>query len=339
MTSTSTVAAVDFGSGVSQAWQVVATSVPRLLGFLLILVIGWFVAKFLAKAVNAVLERVGFDRVVERGGVKTALARSKYDASDIIAKLVYYAILLITLQIAFGVWGSNPVSQLLSDIVAWLPRAAVAIVIVVVAAAVAKAARDFIANTMGGLSYGKVLATAASVFIVGLGVIAALNQVGIATTVTTPVLITVLATIGGIAVVGVGGGLIKPMQQRWTQWLDRAEHEIPRMREHVEANTARHQAEQQRAADHQRLLAHSTHGAHSAQPAPPPQAGPQPSQYPQEPQYGQGQFTQDPPPQAGHYQGTIPPQPTGGRQYPGAQAPQQPAQHFPHPNDGQPNQY
>ena len=45
--------------------------------------------------------------------------------------------------------------------------------------------------------------------------IAALNQVGIATTVTQPVLIAVLATVAGILIVGVGGGLVRPMQQRW----------------------------------------------------------------------------------------------------------------------------
>ncbi|GLZ43457.1 hypothetical protein [Actinokineospora sp. NBRC 105648] len=229
-------AAVDIGAGFSDAWRMVITFVPRLLGFALILVVGWFVAKFVAKLVDRVLERVGFDRVVERGGVKQLLARSNHDASDIIAKLVYYAILLITLQIAFGVWGANPVSALLTDIVAWLPRAAVAILIIVVAAAIARAAKDFLGNVLGGLSYGRLLATSASVFILALGVIAALNQIGVATTVTMPVLIAVLATAGGIAVVGVGGGLIRPMQSRWETWLDRAGEEIPRVREHLESH-------------------------------------------------------------------------------------------------------
>ena len=48
------------------------------------------------------------------------------------------------------------------------------------------------------------------------GIIAALGKINIATTVTTPVLVTVLATIGGVIVVGFGGGLIKPAQRRWT---------------------------------------------------------------------------------------------------------------------------
>ncbi|SES48708.1 mechanosensitive ion channel family protein [Actinokineospora terrae] len=232
----SQLAAVDIGAGFSDAWRMVITFVPRLVGFALVLGIGYLVARFAAKVVGKVLARIGFERVVERGGIRRMLARSRFEATDIIAKLVFSAIMLVTLQVAFGVWGANPVSALLSDIVAWLPKAAVALLIVVVAAAIARGVRDFITAVLGGLSYGKALATAASVFIVALGIIAALNQVGIATTVTMPVLITVLATAGGIAIVGVGGGLVKPMQRRWEGWLDRAEHEIPKMREHMEAH-------------------------------------------------------------------------------------------------------
>ncbi|MFS8104587.1 hypothetical protein LFM09_46545 [Lentzea alba] len=226
---------MDFGQGLTDAWRAVATFVPKLAAFLLILVIGWLVAKAVAKLVDKVLERVGFDRLVERGGMKQMLARSKYDASDLLSKLVFYALVLITLQIAFGVWGPNPVSELLTGIVAWLPKAAVAIIIVVVAGAIASAVKDFIASALGGLSYGRTLATIASVFIWALGIIAALNQIGVATTVTTPVLIAVLATVGGILVVGMGGGLIRPMQDRWEGWLGRAEQELPQAQAQAEA--------------------------------------------------------------------------------------------------------
>lgn len=211
---------------------------PKAVAFLAILVAGWLIAKAALKIVEKVLERVGFDRAVERGGVRRALSRSRYDASDIVAKLVYYALLLFTLQLAFGIWGPNPISDLLGAVIAWLPRAFVAIVIVVVSAAIASAVKDIISGALGGLSYGRVLATTASVFILGLGVIAALNQIGVATAVTTPVLIAVLATIGGILVVGVGGGLIRPMQSRWEGWLTRAEQESQLIAEHARAYRA-----------------------------------------------------------------------------------------------------
>ncbi|MEU9825192.1 mechanosensitive ion channel family protein [Micromonospora chersina] len=228
----------NFGDAVGDAFRSVMLFLPKAVAFIAILVVGWLIAKAVLKIVDKVLERVHFDRAVERGGIKTALARSKYDASDIVAKLAYYAVLLVTLQLAFGIWGPNPISDLIHGVVAWLPRAFVAIVIVVVAAAIAKAVKDIISSALGGLSYGRVLANIASVFILGLGVIAALNQIGVATTVTTPVLIAVLATVGGILVVGVGGGLVRPMQSRWENWLARAEEESRTIATHARAYQA-----------------------------------------------------------------------------------------------------
>ncbi|WP_169077062.1 mechanosensitive ion channel family protein [Microcella alkalica] len=204
---------------------------PKLLLFIVILVVGLIVAKLIAKGLDKLLERVGFDRLVERGGVKRVLDRSKFDASDIIAKIVYYTLVLFVLQFAFGVFGPNPVSDLLEGIIAFLPRIIVAIIIIIVAAAIAAGAKTLIQGMLGGLSYGRVIANIASVFILFLGITAALNQVDIATTVTTPVLITVLAIIGGVIIVGAGGGLIKPMQSRWEAWLNKAEAEAPRIKQ------------------------------------------------------------------------------------------------------------
>ena len=229
---------VDIDGPLTDMWRTVLLVAPKLLAFLAILLIGWLVATGLRNVVNQVLERVGFDRAVERGGIGRALQRTRYDASDILAKLVYYAVLLFTLQLAFGVWGPNPISDLIEGVVAWLPKAAVAIIIIVVAAAIASAVRDLVTGALGGLSYGRLLANLAAWFIIGLGAIAALNQVGIATTVTTPVLIAVLASIAGILIVGVGGGLVRPMQQRWDRWLGRLEVESEAIREQARAYAA-----------------------------------------------------------------------------------------------------
>ena len=293
-------AAVDFGQGISNAWSTIATFVPKLLAFLLILFIGWLIAKALSKVVDKVLERVGFDRVVERGGINRMMSKSKYDASDIIAKLVYYAVLLIALQMAFGVFGSNPVSTMLTGIVAFLPKAVVAIVIVVVAGAVARAVKDLITNALGGLSYGSLLGTLASVFIWGLGIIAALNQIGVATSVTTPVLITVLATIGGIAIIGVGGGLVRPMQQRWETWLNRAEDEFPQAKAAAEAyQRGKEDASRTGTPTRAQYMAHAG-GAHTATgPIPGGTAGAQHQRMPQ----GYEQYPPDP----GYPQGYMPP--------------------------------
>lgn len=239
------VQAVDFGRGVEDAWSSVAAFVPKLLAFLVILLIGWLVAKSVEKILDKVLERVGFDRWVERGGVKRALANSKYDASSILGRLVYYAILLFTLSVAFGVFGPNPISTYLGAVIGYLPKLFVAILILVIAAAIAAAVKTLIENTLGGLSYGRILATAASALILVIGVTAALNQLQIATAVVNAVLYAALAAIAGIAIVAVGGGGIRPMQQRWERALTRYDQEKPRIAEQArQAPSARQQAQQ-----------------------------------------------------------------------------------------------
>jgi len=235
--------------------------VPLLLLFLVILIVGLIVARLIAKGLEKLLERVGFDRLVERGGVKKALEKSKFDASDIIAKIVYYALVLFVLQFAFGVFGPNPVSDLLAAIIAFLPRLIVAIVIIIIAAAVAAAAKTLIQGTLGGLSYGKIIANIASIFILFIGVIAALNQIGVATTVTTPILITVLAIIGGVIIIGAGGGLIKPMQARWETILNKAAEEAPKVKQ--TADDAPSIAEQAEAAKNRVQSATSTSASNS----------------------------------------------------------------------------
>ena len=95
---------IDLSGGLEAAWANFITFLPRLLIAIGILVAGYFVAKLIERVLNAVLERIGFDRLVERGGIKRALARSRYDASDLLSRLVFYAVLLLVLQFAFGVF-------------------------------------------------------------------------------------------------------------------------------------------------------------------------------------------------------------------------------------------
>ncbi|MET8763806.1 hypothetical protein [Lentzea sp. NPDC004782] len=212
--------------GLGQAWAMVATFVPKLLGFLLVLVIGWFIAKALAKGVQFLLKRIGFERLVDRSGLHGAMKQSPMDATGLIAKLVYYFVLLIALQLAFGVFGaSNPVSTLLNEVIAYLPRIVVAMVLVIVASAIGTALKGLVTGALGARSYTKILGNITYGFVMALGVIAALNQLGIAISVTMPVLIAVLATVAGVIIIGVGGGLVRPMQQRWEGWLNRMQEE------------------------------------------------------------------------------------------------------------------
>ncbi|WP_175410529.1 hypothetical protein [Streptomyces sp. TRM64462] len=227
---TVTTLAVDFQQGLTDAWSRVAQFVPKLVAFLVILAIGWFVSKVIAKVVDRVLRRVGFERLSERAGASRMLENSQYDATGILSRVVYYLLLLVTLQLAFGVFGPNPISGMIDGIVSWLPKALVALVLVVVAMAIANAVRNIVRGVLSGVSYGNTVATAVWAVIVALGVIAALGQAQIATAVTQPVLYAVLATAAGILIVGVGGGAIMPMRQRMERWMATAEQETAKAR-------------------------------------------------------------------------------------------------------------
>jgi hypothetical protein len=209
---------------------------PRALAFVLILVVGWFVAKAIAKLVDKILTKVGFDRAVERGGVGRAMERTDYDASTILAKIVFFTLMLFVLQLAFGIFGPNPISDLLFGVIAFLPNLFVAIVIVVIAAAIASTVRDLVAGAIGGLSYGRVLANVAAGTILVIGVFAALNQIQIAPAIVNGLFYALLAVIAGSAIIAIGGGGIAPMRKQWEKALDRIEEEAPRIRRASQAD-------------------------------------------------------------------------------------------------------
>lgn len=218
---------------ISQSFQNMMDSVvaflPRALAFLAILVVGWFVSKWIGRLVGKLLNRVGLDRVGERSGLRRFTG--KFELSDLLGKLVYFALLLFTLQLAFGAFGNNPVSTLLNQLVGWLPLLFVALVIVVVAFAIANAVFGLVSGMLANTSYGKTVARICQVAIIFFGAVAAFGQVGIATTVTTPIMWTVLSIVAGVTIVGVGGGLIGPMRERWERMLSGAEGEAAKMKE------------------------------------------------------------------------------------------------------------
>jgi hypothetical protein len=257
------IAEVEWSQGIQNAWNDLVQFVPRFIGFLIILIIGYVIAKAISKALSAILERVGFDRAVERGGVKKALAQSKYDASDIVGKLIFYALFLLVLQMAFGVFGPNPISDLIRSVIAYLPRVIVALIIIVVASAIAAAVRELIDASLGGLSYGKTLGNIAGGAILVIGVFAALNELLIAPAIVTGLFYGLLAIIVGSAIIAVGGGGIQPMRQRWTNVLNKYDEEKPKVQEASKGAKQRIEERARQRADQAKQLAPPT-ASHSA---------------------------------------------------------------------------
>ena len=227
--------AVEWSQGIEDAFSDVAAFVPKLFGFLLILIVGYLVVKAIAKIADAALERVGFDEAVERGGIKKAMEKSQYDASDIVSKVIFYGLFLLVLQAAFGVFGDNPVSELITSVIAFIPKALVALAIIVIMSAVAAAAKVMIQGFLGTLPYAKALANVASGAIIAVGFFAALSHLEIAPAIVNGLFYAALALIVGSGIIAIGFGGVQPMQQVWQNSLDKVREEAPRMKEEARA--------------------------------------------------------------------------------------------------------
>lgn len=211
---------------------------PGLVLFLLILVVGYFVAKMMSGVIAKGLEKIGFDKMLERGGIKRAMEASGHHVSAMIGKLLFFVLFLLVLQIAVGVFGeANPISLLLQRVIAFLPNILIAIVIVTVSASMAAVVRDMIGAALGGLSYGKTLATIAGASIVIVGIFAALSQVQVAPHIVDGLFYAMLAIVSGSAIVAIGGGGIAPMRARWDRALQVLEQEVPRVVEEAQGSS------------------------------------------------------------------------------------------------------
>ena len=215
-----------------------------MLGFFLILLIGWFVAKALAKATDALLERVGFDGWVERGSVKAAFDRSKTDASDLIGVIVFWTVFLITLQLAFGIWGPNPISDLLAGVIGYLPNLIVAVIILVIAAMLARVVTDILTPTLGAVQGGETIARLAGLAILVLGIFAALDQLEIAPMIVAGLFYALLVVIVGSLVVAFGGGGIPVAREYLSRWSLRASDTARDIRQNADVDAGRREAEQ-----------------------------------------------------------------------------------------------
>jgi hypothetical protein len=231
--------AIDFEGGFEQAWETIVVFVPKLFGFLLIIGLGYLVAKALGNLTDKVLERVGFDRWLESGSLRPAFQRTSLDGSDLLGKVVFWAVFLIALQLGFGVFGPNPVSELIQGIVAYLPNIFVAVVILVIAAALGKFVSDLLTPMLSRVSGGRAMAAGAGGAIFVIGVFAALDQLEVAPTVVNGLFYGLLAIVVGSAIVAIGVGGI-PVARRWLERAaGRIESKASEIKENADPNATR----------------------------------------------------------------------------------------------------
>ncbi|MEL6890221.1 MAG: hypothetical protein AAFP84_01390 [Actinomycetota bacterium] len=219
--------AIEWSQGLEDAWSDVATFVPKLAGAIVVFLIGWFVARIIRKIVVRVLNKVGFDRYVDQAGIGAPIERAGYPNSvDLIGKIVYFGLMLLVLQLTVGVFGDTAISEAIDDMVAFLPKLVVAIVIVIITGVIANAVRELIAPAVAHLGSGELLKKAAFVAIWLIGGFAALDQLEVAADVVDTLFQTIVYSLGFIIVIKFGvGGIWAARDRFWPAVYDQVASE------------------------------------------------------------------------------------------------------------------
>ena len=179
--------------------------IPQLIGAIVILIVGYLVAKLLQAVVGRGLQSIGFDRWMERGGIKQFFdqAQTRETPASVLGTLVFWFVMIIAIVMATDALGIPQVSAVLGQLLAYIPNIIAAILILILAALLA----NFLASVVRGATGSGLLASIARYAIIVYAVFAALTQLGIAVELTAPTFLIVLGAVALATAIafGIGG--------------------------------------------------------------------------------------------------------------------------------------
>ena len=187
----------------------IAEFLPRLAAALGILMAGFAIAKMVERGTDLFLHRIGFDRWMQEGGVTEALERAgtRLDPSSVIAKLVFWTVMLLVIVLAASALRIEAVSVLFADLLAYIPNVISAVIVLVLGILLGEFVKDLVLASAGGLHGALTLARAAKGAIIFLAAFMAVEQLDIAEDI---VLVFFIAVVGSAALAaaiafGLGG--------------------------------------------------------------------------------------------------------------------------------------
>ena len=203
------IAGIDFEGPIEDAVSDIATFIPKLVVFLLVLLIGMFIAKWIRRAVVSLLRTVKFDEYIDKAGIGAPLERAGFaDSGRFVAQILYYLIALLVLKLALSSFGdNNPISEALDGMIEFIPKLVIAIAIIIITGLVANAVGNMVRPALADVTYGGTIATIATTAIWIIGGFAALDQIEIASDIVNTLFTTIVGSLGAIMIIkfGVGG--------------------------------------------------------------------------------------------------------------------------------------
>lgn len=173
-------------TSISAALALLLGGIPRVIAFVVIILVGFFIAGILAAVVARVLRTIRFNDMAQRAGISRFVEKMgiNRDASGVLADIVKWFVRLIVLVAAFDALGLPAVSDVLKALLLFLPNLIVALVILVIAGLAAQALSKVVRGATAGAGFEnpELFATIASFAVWAFGIVVAVNQVGVATT-------------------------------------------------------------------------------------------------------------------------------------------------------------
>lgn len=173
---------MDIGNSFQRATDRFFEFLPNVLGFLVLLLIGYIVAKVVAGLVRKVLEKAGLDRQLHESDANRYVDRVMPGASvsNGIARVVFWLIFVFFLFSAIGALKIPALTTFMNQVLAYLPNVLVAILIFVVAALISGAVAAGVSRVMGDTPTGKIVATVVPALVMVIAMFMILEQLQIA---------------------------------------------------------------------------------------------------------------------------------------------------------------
>ena len=155
---------------------------PNLLGFAVLLIIGFIVAKVVQAVVRKALEKMGLDKQLRESDASKYVDRVLPGASPSngISRVVFWLIFVFFLFSAIGALKIPAVTTFMNQVLAYLPNVIAAIVIFVAASLIAGAVAAGVTKLMGDTPTGKIVATIVPALVMVIAMFMILEQLQIA---------------------------------------------------------------------------------------------------------------------------------------------------------------
>jgi hypothetical protein len=186
----------DVGDSVQRGFDEFAQWVPNFVGFLVILIVGYVIARMLGSLVRKLLERASFDRTLHSGTAGNFISRVTSSPSDLIGRIAFWLIFIGAISIAVDVLGIAALEDFVATVWSYVPNIIAALLIFLVAGALAAGVAGLVARLMGDTTTGRLIATAAPILIMAVAGFMILDQLQIAEQI---VVITYASLMGAIA--------------------------------------------------------------------------------------------------------------------------------------------